>query len=324
MWFKNEDTKTIDSFRVYSETSCNAFNACRYSIAKMSSETDANSSSKFMIDFLGQGEDLNIWMHLHEERKLLLIEVMNFANETTKKMQIVRDRMNNKKDYATFKDCYDGFSTEDAGNTAKSIQTKSLKLRYQVISFYEKVQSDRRTTIEQEKFMRVLAGVLLVTGACCGVAFIAVNPEAVAIDSLALRIGLSSMIDRVLETSIAMIERGIAALPIMNGPTQSFSQSETRRAIIFLKSIDSKPINDTIYQAMESVYDNSTELSSSTRSQCNRLIDSIIEESQKLGNACKVGEENLPLSKDLETNDVKESIGFLFNIAQGFKRKEVS
>lgn len=333
MWFQTkQDTNAVDVFKGYSEIACDSFNSCRYSITKMAAETDANSSANFISDYLGdEGGDYQTWLQLHEERKILISDIMTFADETMNKMETVKKRLKNKKEFKTFQDCYNGFSIDDAGNKAKVLQNKSLHLRTQIIHFYEKIQTERRTTIEQEKFKRVLAGVLLVTGACCGVACLAANPSALAIDSLVVRMGVASLMDRALETSTTVIEKSLAALPAnkVNGRrhTETFTQSETKRAVSFLQAMEENPIDDTIYKSMQSVYCSTTELTASTRSQCERLINDIIKESEKLSHACRsfqASDRNINDDNDdavVDGEKIKKTVGLLFGAAQAFKGK---
>jgi hypothetical protein len=322
MWFKSD--ASVDVFKGYTETACNCFNACRYSIAKMTAETDANSSSKFMVDFLGEGDDLNMWMHLHEERKDLLNEVANFADGTLGKMEIVKERLKNKKQYKTLKDCYGGFCSGDAAKTAKILEDKGLELRQKVLYFYEKVQKERGMTIEQEKFKRMMAGVLLVTGACCGMALLAANPGVVVADSMIVRIGAATLLDRFFDSSTLMIEKSLAALP-KNGDTAQFTKDEIKRATTFLQDMQTKPINDTIHESIQGVYSSSTELSSSARTQCTNLINDIIKESQKLIDTCHSSQSYLPITDgddDSDNQKIKKSIGFLYTVAQSFQGKK--
>lgn len=316
MWLTRE-TETVTSFKEYSTTACDSFNACRYSIAKMTAEADANSTSQFMSDFLGEGEDLRSWVKLHETRKQLIDEVIVFAEETTKKMETVKERMKVKKKFKSFQDCYEGYSIDEAATKAKVLQGKSIELRQKIIDFYEKVQNERRTTIEKEKFKQIVAGILVVTGACCGVAFMAANPGALSIDSIALRIGAASILDRAFETSTIVIGKSIAALP-KNGNTDQFTKNEIERAVVFLRSLETNSIDSTIQSSIKEVYTSTSVLSASERTQCERLIDKIIQECQKLSSTCKSCQAFV-LGDDGGNNDhekIKKSVGVLFQVVQ--------
>ena len=322
MWFRQKNDPSVDVFREYSETACDSFNACRFSIAQMTTEVDANSSSKFMCDFLGQGDDLNAWMQLHEERKALMYDVMKFADYTINKMSIVKERIKNKKEFESFKDCFDGYSSHDASSKAKALQEKSLDLRQKIVEFYQSIQNVRSTTVEKEKIKRILAGVLLVTGACCGIVFIASNPEAIALDNIVLQLGVASILDRAFEKSTVVLEQSLAALPTSSAQKDQFTQNETKRAVDFLRGVETKPISETIHQSIQGVYFSTAPLSAYARKQCEGLIDNILNECEKLSNACKSSLDYLPIEDDNINKNLKKSIGMIVNVAQAFGGKK--
>lgn len=323
MRFFRQNDSSVDIFKEYTETACDSINACRFSIAQMTAETDANSSSKFMSDFLGEGNDFKMWIQLHEERKALVCDVMKFADDTILKMGTVKERIQNKNGYQSFKDCFDGYSSNDASTKAKELQEKSFNLREKIVQFYQNVQSSRRTTVEKEKFKQILAGVLLVTGACCGIVFIASNPEALALDNLVLQLGVASILDRALEKSSVVLEKSLAALPTAGNNKDQFSQTETKRAIEFLRSIENKSISETIHQSIQKVYSSTTPLSAYARKQCQSLIDNIIIECQKLSVACKSNLDSLiDDGNDIMNQNLKKSIGMIMNVAQVIGNKK--
>lgn len=322
MWFRQTNDPSVDVFRQYSETACDSFNACRFSIAQMTAEADANSSSKFMCNFLGQGDDLNTWMQLHEERKALMYDVMKFADYTINKMSVVKERIKNKKEFESFKDCFEGYSSNDASSKAKALQEKSLDLRQKIIQFYQSIQNARSTTVEKEKIKRILAGVLLVTGACCGLVFLASNPEAIVMDNLVLQLGVASILDRAFEKSTVVLEQSLAALPTSSPQKDQFTQNETKRAINFLRGVETKPINERIHESIQGVYSSTVPLSGYARKQCESLIDNILNECKKLSNACKSSLDYLPSDDDKTNKNLRRSIGMIVNVAQAFGGKK--
>lgn len=315
---KKERDQSVEAFQKYSDVACDSFNACRYSISKMTADTDANSSNQFMQDFLGEGEDLDQWKQLHIEREGLVAEVMGFSKATTQKMEVVLQRMSNKTECKTFQDSYQGFCSREAAAKAHVLQKKSFELRQKTVYFYEKVQCDRQTTVEKEKLKQVLTGVLLVTGACCGMAFLAANPGALATDSLALRIGAASIMDRAFEASTAQIERSLAALPSKQR-IEKFSKNDINRALSYLERLESEPIDASIHQCVQAVYNDTTELSASARTQCTRLIEIIILEGNKLSSTCK-SSQSQPDSTD-NKEQIMRSVGLVISAAQMFKGK---
>mmetsp|Transcript_5004 Transcript_5004/g.6469 ORF Transcript_5004/g.6469 Transcript_5004/m.6469 type:complete len:341 (+) Transcript_5004:219-1241(+) len=326
---KVEDENAVKAFNKYTETACDSFNACRYAIAKVTAETDGNSRSKFMQDFLGEGEDLNQWKQLHEERQVLIGDVMEFVNNIMNKMKAVQSRMKQKTQYKTFQDCYDGFSSDESSIKAKVLQDKGLELRNKIITFFEKVQLDRGTTIEKEKFKQVVAGLLLVTGACCGMVVLGANPAAAASQSIVVRMGAAAIMDRAFDASTSQIEKSLAALPsIKKGGGghrgEQFTKSEVERAIKFLENVESnRSIHETIQNPIKMVYNDTTTLSSSGKGQCNRHIEQIIKEGEKLIDACQYSIQKSPTNGnqdgDGKSETVKMSVGIMWTFAQYFK-----
>mmetsp|Transcript_15980 Transcript_15980/g.20279 ORF Transcript_15980/g.20279 Transcript_15980/m.20279 type:complete len:332 (-) Transcript_15980:113-1108(-) len=327
MWLiQAKETKTVNTFKEYTTLACDAFNACRYSIAKMTAEADANSTSKFMLDFLGEGEDLRTWVQLHETRKELLGEVIIFAEETMAKMETVKKRMKNRKQFKSFQDCYEGYSSEDSVIKAKALKGKSIELRQEIVEFYEKVQNERRTTIQKERFKQIVAGFLVVTGACCGMALMAANPAALTTESVALRIGAASILDRAFETSTVLVSKSLAALP-KNGNVDQFTKDEIERAVAFLQNLETSPIDSAIQSSMKEVYTSTSILSPSERTQCERLVDKVILECQKISQSCKSCQLYVPGDGDGASNDhdkIKKSVGVLLKVAQVVHSKKTS